>query len=274
VRTRGFRALPSVVAGALLAACIALPGTASAGPPALLPDLHTLLPSDLEMRSDDPFNPGATELRLSNTIANIGAGPLEIFPSSASDNCDGDGNPDNDRTAYQRIFRDTSRDGIFERSQDIDATVRVAGCMVFHPEHNHWHFMNFSKYVLRRESDGSIAARSTKVSFCVVDGARFFPKLPGSPDRGHYPGGGQGCTQTAVEGLSIGWADMYTSALPGQDIDITGLSTGRYCLTSTADPVNRLREANDSNNTYREPVRLDFGAESAKELPGPCQLGG
>jgi hypothetical protein len=273
VRGLRIRALPSLAAGLLLAAVIAVPAKAAAVPHPLLPDLRTLLPTDLEMRSDDPYNPGATELRLSNTIANEGAGPLEIFPGEASENCDGDGDPDNDRTAYQRVFRDTSGDGVFERSRDTDSAVRVAGCMRFHVEHNHWHFDNFSKYVLRRESDGTIARRSTKVSFCVIDGVQLFHKLPGSPKHDFYPGGGQGCTQTSTDGLSVGWADVYGSVLEGQDVDITGLPSGKYCLISTADPVNRLRETNDSNNAFGERVRLDFDAQKATGLSGACDLG-
>jgi hypothetical protein len=273
VGARRIRLLPSLAAGFLLAAAVALPATASAGSHTLLPDLRTLLPTDLEMRSDDPLNPGATELRLSNTIANEGTGPLEIFPSATSENCDGDGNPDNDRSAYQRTFRDTSGDGVYERNKDTDSAIHFAGCMRFHAEHGHWHFDNFSKYVLRRESDGTIAGRSTKVSFCVIDGVQLFNKLPGSPKRNFYPEGGAGCTATATEGLSIGWADTYGSTLPGQDIYITGLPSAMYCLISMADPRNRLRERNDSNNAFRERVRLDFDAGAAIGLPGDCSLG-
>ena len=49
-------------------------------------------------------------------------------------------------------------------------------------------------------------------------------------------------------GLSAGWQDPYTWALPDQRLDITGLPDGRYRLVATADPNNWFREVDEKNN--------------------------
>ena len=49
-------------------------------------------------------------------------------------------------------------------------------------------------------------------------------------------------------GLSVGWGDRYSSTLPDQYIDVTGLGDGKYRLRATADGSNRFKESNDKNN--------------------------
>ena len=233
----------------------------------LLPDMRTQPFEELFVQG--------TKLRLSNTIANRGVGPLEIYPEpTVGGDCDGDGNPNNDRIAFQRVFQDSAdprSPGYFVRNQDTASTSHEVGCMVYHPAHSHWHFEDFALYVLRRESDGAPVARSTKVSFCVIDTDHPFAGLPGSPGSSHY--GNHGCGANSVEGLSVGWADTYGAFLEGQDIPVAGVAAGDYCLISRADPVNRLRELNDSNNTFRTPIHLDPAAHQVQTLPGACQLG-
>jgi hypothetical protein len=238
-----------------------------AAPVQLLPDLTTRPPAELYVQGSD--------LRLSNTIANKGVGPLEIYPEpTAGDDCDGDGDNANDRLAFQRVFEDSSNPGspgYFIRSQDTVSSTHLVGCMVYHPAHSHWHLEDFSQYTLRRESTGAVARRSSKISFCVIDTDHLFPGLPGSPASGHY--GNAGCGPQSVEGMSIGWADTYGAFLEGQNIDISGLGVANYCLISRADPVNRLDEASDANNARRTRIHLDPPAHQVQALSGPCRLG-
>jgi hypothetical protein len=70
----------------------------------------------------------------------------------------------------------------------------------------------------------------------------------------------------------VGWADEYYYGLPGQALDITGVKAGRYCLASTADPANLLREANNSNNRRRTRIELRPAKHVVKTLPGPCRI--
>src|SRR4051812_45522007 len=154
------------VAGAAVAGSmqilIVFAGTASAQAPApeLLPDLQGQKAQDLRVES----RTGVRNLRLSTTVANEGTGTLEIYPVAATD-CDGDGNPANDRLAYQRVYSDTDGNGYFDRAGDTTSAGYPAGCMIFHPAHNHWHFQGFASYALLAPETGVVIAATSKVSF-------------------------------------------------------------------------------------------------------------
>src|SRR2546422_6578813 len=91
--------------------------TARAGiEPHLLPDLVTMKVTQGDLAVE--HSGGKLLLRLPNEIGNKGRGPLEIYPSASSNNCDGDGHPSNDRDVYQRIFLDSNGNRVFDRAQD------------------------------------------------------------------------------------------------------------------------------------------------------------
>jgi hypothetical protein len=251
----------------LLAAFGRVPIADSAVGDDLLPDLRTLSPAELYLNSE------GTELRLSNTISNHGVGPLEIFPEpTAGGDCDGDGDVDNDREAFQRVYEDSADPGsigFYDYHFDTQSNVHFVGCMIFHPIHNHWHFEDFAYYALRNES-GRIVARSTKVSFCVEDGSKVYPHMLGAFPYPWYPQPSGTCTDTSVEGLSVGWADTYTAATQGQSINISRVPAGNYCLVSRADPHDLLREPNNTNNRRRTPIALDADAGTVTVRDGTC----
>jgi hypothetical protein len=260
---------------ALLALGVALTAgagsSAQAGPVGdLKPDLVTLgFGEDLVLQTGRE----RTRLRLGNTIANRGPGPLEIFPEQGTDNCD-PASEGTDRFAYQRVFDDADpNDGIFRRAEDTGFQRREAGCMAFHPAHDHWHFDDFSHYKLKRQATDEAVANSTKVSFCVIDTSRPFSGLAGSPEGTFYPqnpAGSSGCDAAATEGISVGWADTYSSYLPGQALDVTRIPKGRYCLISKADPSNLLLEADEANNDRRRLLSLNVATGRLARLPGGC----
>jgi len=70
-------------------------------------------------------------------------------------------------------------------------------------------------------------------------GANGNPIAPGVPSSQVYTGCGKNPNTLRVRmGLSRGWGDLYRSSLPDQYIDITGLVSGSYRLTATADAAN------------------------------------
>ena len=267
------RRLVTGIAAALtsfLAAAAAMAPSAGAGSQTpLRPDLVTLrlTQDDLVLES----NGGKLFLRLSNRIGNKGPGPLEIYPSASSNNCDGDDNPANDRDVYQRVFQDSNADNLFERSQDLESHEVLFGCEQYHPAHHHWHVLDFSRYKLVRARSGRTVARSTKIGFCIVDTDHRFAGLPGSPPGQYYPTGSGECDQESIDGLSVGWADSYAYWLPGQELNVSSLRHGRYCLVSTADPDNLLRETDNSNNTHRAKIGLHPAKRTVERLPGDCR---
>jgi hypothetical protein len=216
-----------------------------AGPAGTLhyPDLQTLPPSDVGIEYDPTT--GRRLLRFSNTIVNLGDGPLELIPTNNAATAKTD--------AYQRLY---SHDD--NGKWQVANTVYV-GTFVLHPQHNHWHFEDFARYELRDAApDGSLGstviASSDKVSFCLTDIGLFDSSLEHAGKETYIP-----CDATDPQGISVGWADVYAWDLYGQSLDITGLPEGDYWLVSTADPDNVLDEgggAAENNNTGAFKVHL------------------
>jgi hypothetical protein len=48
--------------------------------------------------------------------------------------------PEGQHHATQVMYRDADGNGRFRRDTDTGLARRSAGCMVFHPAHDHWHF--------------------------------------------------------------------------------------------------------------------------------------
>ncbi len=260
-----------VLAGAGGVFAVVLAPGAAGGTAALTPDLLTLAVDEEQIFVTQEGS--KTLLRLTTEVANVGNGPLEVFPSAVSANCDGDGDPANDRDASQRIFDDTNGSGGFEPGADGVASERLFGCMRYHAAHNHWHTLDFARYELRKDPSGKLVAGSRKVGFCLVDTRPVFPG-PATPEHPRYPFGSTtedvGCDQNATQGVSAGWADSYVFAVPGQQLDLTGLRRGHYCLISRADPLNLLEELNEENNVRRVRVALRPKRLSVRKLSGRC----
>ncbi|MGH2596541.1 MAG: lysyl oxidase family protein [Actinomycetota bacterium] len=225
----------------------------------LLPNITTLQPTGLRM---DHSNAGARLLRFSNTIANVGEGPIELQPRK--EDCNGDGNPANDRTAIQRIYIDADGDGVYRRSVDRAADPRVAGCFEFSVAHGHWHFHDFADYQLVDLTSGLVVASNDKVGFCLSDTLHPYPGVPGSPRHRYY----RGCRRNSAQGQSVGFADIYDWYVYGQWIDVTGTPNGDYCLVTTADPANQLLESDETDNAYRQQIRLT--ASGVVPVADPC----
>jgi lysyl oxidase len=254
------RWLLAVLAAAAVAATFGSTGPAVAGSqPPLRPDLETLPPTDFAL---DDNGGKRVLLRFENTVHDVGEGPVELRPKR--NDCDGDGRFRDDRTAIQRVFRDSDGDGIFTRGVDTSLTTHVAGCFRFHRVHNHWHFTKFARYELFPLSGGPLVSAHSKVGFCLIDTTRTMPGLPGSPATRNYGS----CQPGAIQGISVGWGDVYSSSLPGQWVDVTDVPDGDYCLVSTVDPANRLVESDDSDNAGSQGVRIQGGAASS--LRGAC----
>ena len=254
----------------------------------LRPDLVVERPSELYVAARGR----EIRLRVSNTVANRGHGPLEIT---------GDGSPcplpgdTAGRNTVQRLYEDSSNpadSGYFVRAHDDGGyDEQTAGCSRFHPSHNHWHFDNFARYTLIDEDTGEVAGGSRKVSFCVIDTGNPYPGLAGSPGEAndpdgngpYYPQDPEGkdpssptCSETSVDGLSIGWEDTYGASLPGQGIIVSELHKGRYCLVLETDPPTEtsdggvLAESDEGNNVRTIRIALRPRRFFVKRLDPDC----
>src|SRR4051812_33394801 len=160
-----------------------LPGLAGQ---TLYPDLQTLPPTDLSFENQN----GLWVLRFTNTVANRGKGPLELegHPNTS---------PDDEQAIYQNLY-----DGAGNQTKHK----RVATDLIYHPEHQHYHFTDFGSSVLLARDAGSSKYRKTnmkgeKTSFCIEDV---------TPVGGSDPREYTACS-TDFQGMSPGWADIYPS---------------------------------------------------------------
>ena len=169
--------------------------------------------------------PGRTLMRVSTATPNTGTGPLELRGSSTAPG------------VSQRVFR-----------ADGSSYDRFAGNFTFHPGHGHLHFDNWInlhlRAVLTNDAVGGIVASGDKTSFAIIDLTHNAPSLPGSPSSSVYGGG-------LIQGLSVGWADIYGASLQDQWIDVTDVPSGRYWLEAIVDPANSILESNETNNAAR-----------------------
>jgi hypothetical protein len=220
---------------------------------------------------------GKRWLRFDTEVANRGRGPLHLQPKAVE--CDDE--PQRYQT-MQSLFLDHDANSVYDRAVDTAFNEHDAGCIIFHEEHNHWHFEDFARYELFKIKEGGTVRRKAvatadKVSFCMMDTAPLSTQPPGAPSSGYYKGiFDDGCKYHQQRfppmGISVGWYDLYGMALPGQELDITGLPTGPYCLSITLDATDRLRETKELDNGRRTRIymrgkRIDVSADKACPLP-------
>jgi hypothetical protein len=214
----------------------------AAGTP-VYPNLKTLPPDHLSFDTVTlPDGLPHVVLRFGNTAWNAGEGPLELRAEPLDTDT---------ATAYQRIL-DANGQLVSER---------VIGEFIFHPQHNHYHLEDFALYQLWTRSaydswvasggsSGAPMAVSSKVTFCLEDGLRLVPTLPGSPAGPAY----DICSQTGLSGISVGWGDWYPAYLYGQWVDLgqAPLPDGNYVVRSVADPDNLIWESPNGADPSRE----------------------
>jgi hypothetical protein len=215
---------------AALIALLVLSATGSLAQPfELLPDVVIEPRNSFVTRIDTTTLPGRTLLRLSTATANIGEGRLEIRARSVIDATQ--------REVVQRIYRS---DGSFSE--------RLAGTFTHHPEHGHFHFDDWTAFGLREiDADGEIGALvagGAKQSFCLLDLVIHDASNPSFQRPGFYTR-----CDADVQGITPGWSDLYNFSLPGQWIDVTGLTAGVYWLEAIVDPDDRVLEADETNNS-------------------------
>ena len=222
---------PLVVALALALTPTLSPATVAAAP--ILPDLVMEPLTDIQIETTID---GHRLLRFTTVIANIGAGRFELLGSR----------PDTATLtmAVSQVINDTPN----PQTVATPATMYFAG-----DGHNHWHVTNLEEYSLERLDNGVKVGTGAKAGYCFFDNVAHDLSLAGAPSSPYYTNCGTSDSLTLRTGLSVGWGDKYAWFLPGQYIDITGLTSGNYRLRAIADPLDWFQESNNSNNgTYTD----------------------
>jgi hypothetical protein len=138
----------------------------------------------------------------------------------------------------------------------------VVGGYAWHDAHNHFHYEDFARYQLRTlaadgrpdYSDSGLVGVSDKVSFCFVDSEKVDPTDTTTRPTPLY----ESCLP-AVQGITPGWTDIYTSDMAGQNFDIAGLPNGRYAVIVDMDYENTLYETNDDDNYIEVTIEISDG---------------
>jgi hypothetical protein len=217
------------------------PGTGEPAPEQqpLFPDLVPLRAGDLSVQTVGTVR----KLRFASSLANIGLGPLEVRPNRNLP-C-----PRGQHNSTQIVFGDANGNGRYNRWTDTGFTRHRAGCMVYHPYHDHWHFKASARYTLldpRAAEEPVVVSARRKVSFCLRDTNRV-PEWYGT---WNYPEAYGACSRRSPQGISVGWMDVYQSYLAGQSLQLPKrLEDGVYCLRTVVDPLDQLAEADNENNT-------------------------
>ena len=207
----------------------------------LLPSIAVFPPHDIGVFHEE----GRTVIRFGATHWNKGAGTFYIYrannPSDGSESYE----------VFQKIFR---KDGTVQN--------RSIGEFVWHHEHNHYHLTNFMEYSLHSLDDPDRAPLyEDKVTYCLRDNGPIDLTLPGAPEDPVYE-----LCEADVQGISVGWRGTYGYEIPGQDIDMTGVPSGRYELRIVFDPLNLIKELDRSDNTSYAILRWDAQSESVEVL--------
>ena len=197
----------------------------------VLPDFMPVPPTDIHTkRAGDTWT-----VEFSSTLVNVGKGD---FHATAKRMANGS----------WTVTQDIAYDGGGADHVDIPAEPVWAG-----DGHEHWHLKRVVEYHLvphqaggRRTSD--VRLTDHKIGFCIYDFAK--QDLGYGPDEKVYDreGCGQHDAAMLTMGLSPGWGDVYNWALPGQSIDISGLTDGPYRITAVADEKGVFHEASTDNN--------------------------
>jgi hypothetical protein len=242
-----------VIAGA--AAVLVLPFVVWATPAQAsadrLPNLRMAPISNIRVTTSN----GRTLLQFSMTVVDVGTGAFELRAARADSNA-------TTWTVSQRVYDDAGG------SRDIPTSTQL----VFGGDgHLHWHVQDLESAELIRLDNGVKVGTSAKRGFCFFDNVSFLTSLPGAPSKAVY--GRAGCgdsASTAVDmGLSVGWGDEYPYTLPDQNIDITGLSPGRYRLQVTADTGGQFLETSDTDNTTWVDLQLKAKGQPKVVSVGP-----
>jgi hypothetical protein len=234
--------------------------TAASGAPRLKPNLVVLPAADLHIARSG----SQRKLRFESGLANVGDGPIEVRPNRRPV-C-----PEGKHHASQIMYRDVDVNGRYSVKTDTKVARRSAGCMIFHPQHDHWHFEAASRYTLYQADrpDRKLVAQR-KMSFCLRDSRRV-PERYGTYNYAEHYGA---CSRHSPQGISVGWVDVYQSYLAGQALTLPRrMRDGLYCLNILVDPRNQLAETVEDDNTSVRAFYL-LGDKIRYRKPGKCATG-
>lgn len=123
--------------------------------------------------------------------------------------------------------------------------------------HGHYHLKDFNEFLLFAAA-GNLATIGYKQAFCAIDIERISPTASATPRFGDC---------NSDQGISAGWADVYSSFLACQFVVIDGLPNGDYTLQSTTNAKHVAGEECYGDNTIWTGLRIT--GNSVAEIDPP-----
>jgi aldose sugar dehydrogenase len=217
-----------------------------AGADARLPDLDQETPSRLGVSQVLVDGRRTWVLGFASAMRNIGDGPLEIEGNRLNA-----GEPRVMRADQLVVTAGGSRD----RITDVGELHFVTSS-----DHDHWHLRGFDRYELRAAGTGRPLVRDRKSGFCLGDRYRVVTRVvtdaAAQPAYTGNCGPGDPTLTHVVEGVSVGYGDIYPAYLEYQDLPLDGLPDGRYVLVHEVNADRSLRETTYANNASSLLLRL------------------
>lgn len=246
--------------GRLIATVAALAGLLACAAPAaardLLPDLDQEPPDGLQVSLDDSGAQPIFRFGFHSATDNVGAGSLIVDGHRPS-------------TSEPAMVADQ----IVQQSDGSTRTVPDIGTLkyVFESDHQHWHYLGFERYELRRASDYRLVAPDQKTGFCLGDRLDSDPNslLPGEPPQPVFTsscGLGKPDLLSVEEGISVGYLDIYYANFEGQFVDVRGVPAGEYYLVHRVNADHKLLESDYGNDAASVLVSLTW-PNGTSELP-------
>jgi hypothetical protein len=233
-------------------------GSVNQVPRLLLPDLDQRPPLAVAVRRGGPPSHHPL-LVFTSSVENVGYGSLLVEGHRA--------------TLRARTMRATQlvqlRGGGVRR---IDGVGRLRYNVS--PSHSHWHLQPFERYELRT-LDGTQIVRDHKSGFCLTSDHQS--PLPAQGHAASRPLQGSDCARNKrrakrlLEGIAVGWGDIYIPAKEGQSIDLVGYTPGEYDLVHRVNVGRVLRETRYANDASSVRIRLTAPATPGG-LPGVVVL--
>ncbi|MGH7175915.1 MAG: lysyl oxidase family protein [Tepidisphaeraceae bacterium] len=253
-----------------------------------LPDFYPATSGSFSI--DQTTQSGRTLLRFGTQVNNMGTGPGILVSGQPGVDAIPAGAPitswvaaDGSQNVLQVVYYYDSATNAFSLHHYL-----ASGHFTYHSAHGHFHFDGYANYALRHNVGGSPGGYVTrtdgsevvgaKTGFCLINVSSSFT-LPGggsSTTLPGYSGSGQPSTSCSAitgavpryrQGVHVGRADVYSSSLAGQWLDVTGVPNGSYFLEMQLDAENAIAETDETNNTKTFAVTLNASPPSGGISP-------
>jgi hypothetical protein len=186
-------------------------------------------------------------LRFDTIIGNFGKGALELHYRTDRFATDPE--------VIQRVYR--------SNGSHVD---RRAGTYEFEASHGHFHYAGMAQGLLWRSNSAGArlglkpVATGEKDGFCMEDMQKVWVRGPKTPryqwPDACYPMDTSNGGLDEVNGLSVGWEDVYNLWVPHQYIEVSDVRDGYYLLEIRLDPMRRLAETTRADDTVWQRIRL------------------